>query len=420
MNHQSISRLFSLSLAAILVAVPLVAPRLALGQLQTAPANQASQVNQPERFLSGESVTVSEPINDDAYVTGGQVMITKDIGQDLIVFGGSLQVTGNTKQDLIAAGGNISVNGSVGDDVRIGGGTIVIAGNVGDELMAAGGTIDIGPDATVSGDAILGGGAITINGNINGNAKIAGGEVIVNGEVKNGAEIRADKITVNGTIQGGATLVAKEIVLGADSAFVGDVRYWNKTGALDIATHVTGGTATFDVTLQPRDGEPSFAASVATIAIALLWALASSALILLLLVIFLRGFFVQVEERAVKNFWKDLGIGIGFLLIVPMAAIILCVTLVGIPIGLMLLAGYIATLYLAEIFASIVIALWWANRRKAKWSKVVLFFVSLGVLIVLNLVQLIPIAGWLATGLVIFAVIGSSVAVKWKILRQYM
>jgi len=408
MKHSLFARLATLGLIFGLVALPWASPRLAAAH------------DQSSRFLNKESVTIDEPIDDDVYVSGGQVLINKDIGQDLIVFGGTLQISGNIQQDLLAAGGNIAINGAVADDLRVGGGSIVVSGNIGDELLAGGGTVDIAKNVTIGGDVVLGAGMVSISGNISGNAKIGGGEVIINGVIKDGADIRAGKITINGTIEAGAILVAKEIVLGADSRFVGDVRYWNKTGALDIAAHVKDGEAKFDETLQPRDGEPSLAASAAAILMALLWALASSALILLLLVIFLRGFFVHVEARAIKNFWKDLGIGIGFLLVAPIAAIILLVSLVGAPIGLILLAGYIATLYMAEIFASLVMAIWLAERRKAKWSKAMLFLVSFGILVLLNLIQLIPIAGWIATGILIFAVVGSTLVVKWKILKQYM
>lgn len=416
MKHLTFSRFISLSIAAVLIVAPLISPRAVQGQSATTP----NPTPQPERFIYGESVNLSQPLDADTYVSGGQVVISKDIGKDLVVFGGSIQISGNTKQDLIASGGNIAVNGTVGDDARIAGGTIIITGNIADELMVAGGTVDISANSTVTGDVTAAGGLITVNGNVNSKAKIYGGEVVVNGVIKNGADLRGEKVTINGTIQGGAIIAAREIVLGPDSAFVGDVRYWNKTGALDIATHVTGGTATFDSSLKLRNYQLNFGASVLSVVVGLLWALASSSFILLLLVIFLRGFFVQVEERLAKNFWKDLGIGIAFMLIVPMIAIILMVTIVGIPIGLMLGAGYMMVLYVAEILASVVIALWWANRRKAKWSKALLFLMSFVILIGLNLVQLIPFAGWIATGLVIFAALGSTLVVKWKTIRQYM
>ena len=61
------------------------------------------------------------------------------------------------------------------------------------------------------------------------------------------------------------------------------------------------------------------------------------------------GFF-EASTQAVGSGWRSLGLGFGVLVGVPVAVIVVAITLVGIPISLMLFAVYLAAIYLAKIW----------------------------------------------------------------------
>jgi len=61
------------------------------------------------------------------------------------------------------------------------------------------------------------------------------------------------------------------------------------------------------------------------------------------------GFF-RATTQAVGSGWLSLGLGVGVLAGVPLAMIVIAITLVGIPISLMLFAVYLTAIYLAKVW----------------------------------------------------------------------
>ena len=61
------------------------------------------------------------------------------------------------------------------------------------------------------------------------------------------------------------------------------------------------------------------------------------------------GFF-QASAHAVGSGWRSLGLGVAVLAGVPVAMILIAITLVGLPVSLMLCAAYLAAIYLAKIW----------------------------------------------------------------------
>ena len=61
------------------------------------------------------------------------------------------------------------------------------------------------------------------------------------------------------------------------------------------------------------------------------------------------GFF-QASAQAVGSGWRSLGLGLGVLAGVPVAIVVIAITLVGFPVSLMLLALYLTAIYLAKIW----------------------------------------------------------------------
>jgi len=60
--------------------------------------------------------------------------------------------------------------------------------------------------------------------------------------------------------------------------------------------------------------------------------------------------FVQDSMHAVGSGWRSLGLGIAILGGVPVAMILLAITLVGLPASLILLMAYLVAIYLAKIW----------------------------------------------------------------------
>jgi hypothetical protein len=101
---------------------------------------------------------------------------------------------------------------------------------------------------------------------------------------------------------------------------------------------------------------------------------------------------------------------------IPVAIAVSFVMLLSIPVGLILLFGYLILFVLATSISSVVIANWLNNVYfKGKWKYIKLSFASFFVFVVLKLFSLTPFVGFPITVLVVCMAWGAILLnIKWK------
>jgi len=122
--------------------------------------------------------------------------------------------------------------------------------------------------------------------------------------------------------------------------------------------------------------------------------------------------FLQATTHAVGSGWRSLGFGVGVLAGVPVVIVVAAITLVGIPASLMLLAMYLAAIYLTKVWVGAFlgqILLKPAGATKSDW----LLGLLLGLLI-LTMVEFIPYLGGLVRLGVVCLGLG---AFAWELYR---
>ena len=107
-------------------------------------------------------------------------------------------------------------------------------------------------------------------------------------------------------------------------------------------------------------------------------------------------FFSEATEAS-KKFGAAIGLGFLFLIAIPIAAVIACVTIVGVSVGIASLLAYLISLYAAQIF----VGSWLGEKLLGAAAEAgpVIGRLALG-LAILRVVRMLPFAGPLA-GLVI-------------------
>lgn len=364
------------------------------------------------RIEYGKNVTFTIPMYEDLYVAGGTVNINAPIYGDLIIAGGTIIINDSITNDILLTGGNVTFNGFVGDDIRCAGGKIRISKNVVGDVVVAGGTVMIDKGVTIGG-LITAGGNLTLDGNVNGELRGAFGELILNGTVLKNMDCRGGKITVNGSIGGTSVIAASEINIGNNAAFNNDVRYWNKKGSLDFKQSLKNGKGTYDASIRMQTGR-WFYLGAATI-LGLLWYLGMA----LLMSMIVQYLFCNTMKNAANTIFnqslKSLGFGFLFFIVVPIAALIAFVTVIGVPVGLLLLFAYIALVLLASIITSLIIAHWFNNRNNYNWTYWKIVFVAFCIFILLKLISLTPFVGWLVVMLTTCMAFGGILLnINWK------
>ena len=296
------------------------------------------------QFKSGENVVISKKVNQDLYVAGGTVTINAPIEGDLVLTGGTVTVNDTVTQDILVAGGNIILNGYVGDDIRCAGGSVNVSGPVTGDLIAAGGTINISKEVVITGGLLLTGGEVTLDGTVEGPVKTASGTFALNGVIHNDLECRGGKVLINGEVDGKAVLAANIITLGTGALFNKDVRYWSKEGNLDFAGALGNSKATFDPSLEMESGSWHYLGFASLLMV--LWYLGAA----LIMITLLQYLFDKIMKKAADSVkltsLKSLGIGFLFLLGMPIAIVLSMVTIIGVPVGILMLLGYITILLL--------------------------------------------------------------------------
>jgi cytoskeletal protein CcmA (bactofilin family) len=364
------------------------------------------------QFEASDSYVLSadNTVDDDLYVVGGTIQVGGTVNGDLIAAGQNISVTGDVRDDGIVAGGQLNLGGKVGQSIRAAGGYITITSQVGKDIIAAGGVINVNPAGEVSGKTLVTGGQIALNGKFNGDVSVSGGQVILKGEYLGNIKVESDDITI-----------------GPNTRISGDLIYTSANKAkINETAQITGKVEQkVPETAKAVEAGKAGAAAVtaASIASIILWGfirkLVLFAMAFVVSLIFVYGFPKRTKmamEIFVKSPWKSLGVGFLTLIVVPIGAIILMCTVVGLPIGLFALAVYPFMLFVTKIVVGISIGDLILNAKRSKPLHPLLsVLVGLAILFVL---WLIPVFSFLVTILVWSFGLGALVLTKFTTLKE--
>lgn len=400
---------------------PLIALLIAFAVVYSASASLGADIQ------VDEITVVSLPFGDDLYIAGGKVVVTEQVTGDLLAVGGSLIVNGPVGADLQAAGGSLIINGPVGDDLRIAGGDVTLVSAVGGDVMIYGGSVTIPNGVVIEGDAVLGSGALHLGGTIMGDLKVDAGIVDFSGIVHGDARLYGDeKISLDGRIEGNTIVTARNVTLGPGAGFGRDVVYWRKDGEMDFRQTSVGGQARFAPELKRDEPHGSGLSRERMVrkglgtAFSLFFfgTLLSGILAIAIGVLLFKKTFREAGEVLHITFWKGLGVGILTYLLLPVSAVIAMFTLVGIPVGLLLLALFVFSVVFGRVITAIAFAAWIERRRAGQWSAGRLMLAAIGLFVVIKLVGLVPFLGWVVVLLATLAGYGALVAALLESRRE--
>lgn len=382
-----------------------------------APANAAF-------FMAEEELTVVIPLNDDTYIAGGMVQIEEYIEGDLFLAGGEVTMKADVEQDLLILGGEMSLSGEVGDDMRVAGGKITLSSEIGDDLMIFGGEVTIAESATIYGDVRIFGGEVVVNGAIEGDLYVRGGSVKIDSEVEGDIDVRAESLRFSGEVGGNATLAAKDLHISNTALFEQDVHYWQPEGEYYFAGATVQGLAEYDEALsfeaidsvKQTAGELFIAGIVAIAGYALL----SSALIILILILATKTYFTDAAKRLQKAPGVSLWYGVLYLLVTPFIALFFLISVIGMPVGLFIGAMYIFSIVFARPLAAVLFTRWIQLKYDKKWKTPLFFVFSVCMYVGLRILSIVPLIGSLLSlisMLMMFGALGHTEYQKYKKVR---
>ena len=238
---------------------------------------------------------------------------------DSIHLGGNVDVTETIEGPLTVAAGNVRVTAPVRGNVRI-----------------AGGKVEFTKDASVSGNMALAGGTVVIEGPVTGTVRAVGGNV-----------------TLNGAVGGNAKIAAGTLTLGPDARIAGTLDFTGGQMRQDDAAQVVGGVTHHERSShrwhrdEPRTaGERFLRGWLWTAGLIVLAALLAAAL---------PGPSQRMATELRERPWLTPLLGLVALSTIPVAAVLVMITIIGIPIGLLALVAYGVLLLLGYVWLAVAV-----------------------------------------------------------------
>lgn len=330
-------------------------------------------------------------------------VVVREKGNDTFVAGDSPRVARAVKGDLVAAGGELSIAAPVAGDVLAAGGTLRIDAPLSQNLYAVGGQITL--DGTIARNARVAGASVTLGpkARISGNASLAGRRIEVLGEVGGYVQAAGGLVLIDGRVNGDVDVAAGELELGPRARIGGTLRYrGGEALKQDAAAQVAGGIERLE--MAPRRKEPR-AHGRGALGIWTVGLMAMAAVF----VAMLPGAFARVADAARTRLGWSLLAGFIALAAIPVGVLVLCVTVIGIPLALLALLGYFALLLVGYVTAGAalgdaVLKRWLAARAGLTGWRAL--FAALGVLAI-GLLALIPWLGGFVAFLALLAGMGA-------------
>jgi len=323
------------------------------------------------------SVPASETVDDTLLASGKTVRVEGIVNGDLLAFCGTLEVRGTVKGDLVSFAKRTVVSGSVEGHIYNFSQSLDLDGQLGHSLYGWVQSLRVDNRGHVGDGVVVGAGDVSLEGEVKRSVTIFAGNADVSGSIGRELSMAGGSLTLTNTARVGGNLTARVHQLTDVHIAEGA----NIAGKRDVQVRVT----------ESKFARPKFYFYQAV------W-LASATLIGWLVLILFPGFF-QACTQAVGSGWRSLGLGFAVLLGVPVALIVIAITLVGIPLSLMLLMAYLTAIYLAKIWVGAFLGrklLRPAGSTKHDW------ILSLLVgLLILTIVGFIPYIG----GLIRFAMV---------------
>ncbi len=345
------------------------------------------------------SFSASETITDDLYMVGGSVTSSGSVTGDLMLAGGTLLLNGPVSADVLVAGGTITILSDIAGDVRGAGGTIVISGNVLGDVVLGGGQVAL-TGKTIGGDVLVAAGTVQIDAPVTGDVRIAGGQV-----------------KLNSTISGNVRVDAESVVLGPNANIMGTFTY----GATKEVERNAGAVVQGATEFIPRE-DIRGAAKLGLAAFFSFWFIARIFMTLtgaLFIGIVFHRYSRELVATAAMQPLLEIGRGALFVIVMPIASVVLLATVTGIPFGLLGLIAYAGALIFVSLVAPIVVGsiahhlIWKPAGYEVSW-RTILLGVALYVV-----AGLIPFFGWIFTAGVFLLTLGAALNIKWGIAREW-
>jgi hypothetical protein len=361
------------------------------------PAGETQTPTKPEPAARTQSQ--APVLNADIWRAGAQINVVSDNHHDVWAAGALTNVRGTIAHELHAAGADVDVGTSTRGDAYVAGAIVSVTGSYGHDLYAAGARLSIA--ARVDGDLKAGGARVLVRRqtDVRGLTRIAGADVVFAGVSRGQTEIYGDTVQIDGNIGGDLLVRARSVTIGKSAVIDGNATFQTINEPTIVEGAVIRGRQT---TTLPEPQVSRFDAGQALFGLVLFSIAAGFMAGLVLLTV--RRAFVERSVAALRNRpGHSFGLGVLVFVLVPVIALALMITIIGIPTALLILFALPLLWLTATVITAFTMGDFLVNRVPRERGFLAQLWQLIVGLVVLSVIGIIPYLGfltWLAALLV--------------------
>jgi anti-sigma factor RsiW len=301
---------------------------LATGLMAVALPRPASAIE--VRRQSTVRVGSNETVKESLAATGETIDIEGTIDGNLIASGDRLVVRGVVKGDVFWAGHSMEIPGTVEGSIYTWTGALLASGHVGRNIYAWTGAVEVSPTGHVDNDIMAFAGDIRIEGAVGRDVSTMSSSLDAGGTIGRNLDVSTNLLTVTSSAHIGGDIRAKV----------------DKKEQVDIEPGASVAGKTDVIIKKPVNHylQPKFYFWQA------IWM--AGAFIVGLLLHWMTPTLIGGRLETGGALLRCGGMGFLALVATPVAGVVACVTLVGIPVGVMAIALFLAGLWAAKIFVA--------------------------------------------------------------------
>lgn len=339
---------------------------------------------QTSAFPQNISVAKDEVINDNYIRAANTIDINGTINGDAIMAANTITINGNVAGDVIAAASVININGEVGGNVRVVAMTIQINNKIGRNLNAFGNTVTLTKNSSIGWSLVFAASQIKIDSPVNGKIWGIGSQVTLANSVGTNVDINLGEEGV--------------LTLTPEAKIKGDLNYsGTKDAVIQKGAQVIGETTHKPIPVELSKTEKFFSRNWIFLRVIGLFGI-------LLVGVVIISLAKDKTKKITSVMWqqpaKIMLFGLIYLIVIPIALVLLIFTIIGGPLSLIGFCLYLIAVYIARIFTGTLIGqkiFEYIGKRKMEPEKKeinLIWPMILGTFILFILTSL-PYVGWL-------------------------
>lgn len=334
----------------------------------------------------GDSVVVNrdETVKTDMFLMGEHIRVDGTVEGDVFIFGHDVSVNGHVKGDVIAFAQQLQVNGQVDGNVRAATNTLTIRGTVAKNVLTTDETVNLESNGKIGGSLTLFAESLNLDGAVGRDILFMGKHIGINGKVDGEVRVKSEALTI-----------------GSSAEVHGPIHY-NGDKPPDVSPQAKLASP---VDFQKLEHKPKYMEGHYYVW-QVIW---TAAFVLFGLVLF--QLMPQFSREAVANaerYGASFGLGVLVFFGIPIAALIACVTVVGLFVGLATFFIWYAALYYAQLVVGALVGQWLIGRTSEVWPLIGRMVVGI---VIVRLATIIPGAGgWIKFAVIVWGLGATSLA----------